>query len=954
MDGTHVSSNEVPVSDNPLKKSRISYIKKGKEHVPLKVLSLNARGLTNKYPLLQNLLEEEQPDIIAITETFLDKSIDENEFTPQGFKAFRKDRVTAHYRDGTYVDQNRGGVLLLIKEDLNPDEHPASSVKAELLWVSIEIDSKNQWLIGVCYRPEVDEDFMLEKINSSINAIDNQNVLLLGDFNFRNINWENETFTRPIEQSFIDTINDNQLQQIIDIPTRGENILDLAFVGDASAVQDYYTLPPLGNSDHKIVAVELKCLIPRVTRAPRKVYLYSKGNYSEMDDYLGSTDWDQEFKHKDINENWEVFKNKYNECLDKFIPTKMVSTGQRLTFPWARYKSVVKEKKKYRKAKVRARKSGLNADLYLAEDAKTAVENSVLEAKGHYENKLTDQIKENPKRFFNYARHFSRSSSTIDVLEENGIKTTDDTKKAEMLNNFFISVNTDETPLDSSHLNMEYKAPTFILRDIEVTLSEVRKKLCKLKANKASGPDNISINVLRNCPNFDVPLQMIFSKSVDQGIVPQDWRDANVSPLFKKGSRKKTNNYRPVSLTSQVVKLLERIIYDHIFKLLLKNGTISCDQHGFQEGCSCVTQLLECLHDWTLNFNDFIQTDIIYLDFAKAFDTVPHERLLLKLKNCGIRGKCLNWIRAFLSSRRQRVIMRNGISSWQRVKSGVPQGSILGPLLFLIYVNDMPDVVASTAKMFADDTKVYRKIKVFQDCHDLQDDLNNLSAWSAKWLLGFNETKCVALKIRRSIEYMYTLNGHILESVDTQKDLGVLISSDLKPSEHISSIVKKANSRIGLIKRCFTDLTKDKITTLYQAIVRPILEYASPAWAPHLKKDVNLLESAQRRCLRLSREPISLQSLAARRRTTDLCEVYKYINNLYKNGMTDMFTLNEIQLRGNSRKLVKKFRGTTIRQQFFSERTINDWNGLPDEVVTAPSLACFKRRLRLLPSGKEQ
>ena len=349
-----------------------------------------------------------------------------------------------------------------------------------------------------------------------------------------------------------------------------------------------------------------------------------------------------------------------------------------------------------------------------------------------------------------------------------------------------------------------------------------------------------------------------------------------------------------------------------------------------------------------------IQTDIIYLDFAKAFDTVPHERLLLKLKNCGIRGKCLNWIRAFLSDRRQRVVLRNGVSSWQRVKSGVPQGSILGPLLFIIYVNDMPDLVKSTAKMFADDTKLYNRIKVFKDCNDLQDDLNNLAAWSAKWLLMFNATKCVVLKIKLSIEYMYTLNGHVLENVSSQKDLGVLVSSNLKFSEHISNIVKKANSRIGLIKRCFTDLYKDKTRTLYQAIVRPILEYASPAWAPYLKKDIDLLESAQRRCLRLSNETILLQSLSARRRAADLCEVYKYTNNLYKNGMTNMFKFSDFQGRGNTRKLEKVFCRSTTRLQFFSERIINEWNGLPKEVVTAPSLACFKQRLRSLPSGEER
>ena len=291
---------------------------------------------------------------------------------------------------------------------------------------------------------------------------------------------------------------------------------------------------------------------------------------------------------------------------------------------------------------------------------------------------------------------------------------TEGEAKAEILNSFFASVLTDETPTDSSHHNMSTN-PENILRDIDITADDVRKKLSKLKPNKASGPDGISVNVIRNCLNLDVPLSLLFNQSLRSGIIPQDWRDANVSPIFKKGARSKPNNYRPVSLTSQIVKLLERLIYDHILKLTTTNGTISCHQHGFQDGCSCVTQLLECLYDWTQNFDDSTQTDIIYLDFAKAFDTVSHKRLILKLRNCGIRGSVLRWIESFLTNRRQRVVLRNGGSSWTWVKSGVPQGSILGPLLFLIYVNDMPDIVMSTAKMFADDTKVYSKIQDKQD-----------------------------------------------------------------------------------------------------------------------------------------------------------------------------------------------------------------------------------------------
>ena len=196
-----------------------------------------------------------------------------------------------------------------------------------------------------------------------------------------------------------------------------------------------------------------------------------------------------------------------------------------------------------------------------------------------------------------------------------------------------------------------------------------------------------------------------------------------------------------------------------------------------------MSQLLECLQDCTLSYYNGIQTGIIYLDFAKAFDTVPHEISLYELKNVGIRGRVLMWLTSFLSNRRQRVSMLNGASSWRWVKSGVPQGSILGPQLFLIYVNDMPDVVSSTAKLFAEDTKVYKEIKeVFDDCFSLQKDLNKLAAWSRIWLPRFNETKCVVLKVKLSLEYIYTLNSHVLDQVSTQKDLGVTISDTLKAS----------------------------------------------------------------------------------------------------------------------------------------------------------------------------
>ena len=228
---------------------------------------------------------------------------------------------------------------------------------------------------------------------------------------------------------------------------------------------------------------------------------------------------------------------------------------------------------------------------------------------------------------------------------------------------------------------------------------------------------------------------------------------------------------------------------------------------------------------------------------------MPHQRLIYKFQQLGIRGDLLQWIKAFLIGRRQRVILRNGASSWRDVISGVPQGTILGPMFFLLFVNDMPDVVSSTAKMFADDTKLYRNIYSANDCKDLQEDLNALSAWSHHWLLRLNASKCVTVRFRSAFHYVYSLNGIYLEEASEQKDLGVLISNDLKPSRHICNVCKRANQRIGMIKRCFSHFTSEKISILYKAIIRPILEYTSVVWNPITKKDIVQLEKVQKRCL---------------------------------------------------------------------------------------------------------
>ena len=509
----------------------------------------------------------------------------------------------------------------MVKSELNAE----ADADVEILWIQVNPHPRVQWIFGMCYRPKVDEDLMLAWIIKSINDIRNENMILPGDSNFRNIDWQTVACSKPIEQTFIDTINDNLLIQFVEEPTRGENILDLAFIAGTSQVLSCETLPSLRQTDHSIARLLTKLPVPRIASQPRKIFLYSKGDYDGMNEMVEQEDWDKTLRSKDIEANWTKYKGKYQEAIERFVPHKMTKAVQRLKLPWTRYKSVQKAKAKQRHQKVEALKSGLNADRILEREAKTETDNVILAAKAHYKNKIVEQSKDNLKRYWNYTRHYTRSSSTIDVIESGGTKYMEDQIKAQLFNNFFSSILTNEIPVDSPHLQTEGDEPRFILRDMHVTTDAVRKKLLKVKASTYW--DNAPIWTSRSTLYWT-------SRSRRDA-----HRNTGGMQTSHPCSRKALEFHWPVSLTSQVVKILEMIIYDELMELATKNKTISYDQHCFQDKCSCVTQHLKCLNDWTSNYDEKKQTDVVYLDFAKAFNTVPHQRLLIKLKKHGVRGK---------------------------------------------------------------------------------------------------------------------------------------------------------------------------------------------------------------------------------------------------------------------------------------------------------------------------
>ena len=293
-----------------------------------------------------------------------------------------------------------------------------------------------------------------------------------------------------------------------------------------------------------------------------------------------------------------------------------------------------------------------------------------------------------------------------------------------------------------------------------------------------------------------------------------------------------------------------------------RNQILTDCQHGFRKRRSCETQLIMTVDDLARGLNEKEQVDAILLDFSKAFDKVPHQRLLLKLQHYGVRGNLLKWIEDFLSARTQEVVIDGTKSTPSPVSSGVPQGTVLGPLLFLAYINDMPEGIQSTVKLFADDSLLYRKISSKRDCVELQQDLDRLQEWEKKWQMAFNAEKCEVLCIsnkKHPLQHSYFIHGQKLATKTDSKYLGVTISSNLSWSKHVNNISKKANSTMAFLRRNIRSASQQAKSTAYKTFVRPTLEYASTVWTPH-DTDSNQLEMVQRRAVRFVKSDYSRTS----------------------------------------------------------------------------------------------
>lgn len=536
----------------------------------------------------------------------------------------------------------------------------------------------------------------------------------------------------------------------------------------------------------------------------------------------------------------------------------------------------------------------------------------------------------------------------------------DETLLANQFNVYFSTVFTDEESFSDTGI---LESVGHSMNDITVSCHGVECAIDRLPSNSSPGPDGISTKLLKLTKHISGPLLCrLFQYSLDTGKLPKDWKTAHVIPVFKSGNKNSLHNYRPISLTCVSCKLLEHIIASQIMQYLVNSKLIFSNQHGFQRGRSCESQLFELVTDLHHSVHSTHPIDAIFIDFAKAFDRVPHFRLIHKLNAMNLSPGVIDWIKDFLSDRSQSVIINKNASAPVSVKSGVPQGSVLGPILFLMYINDLHFNIASSIRLFADDCVIYRPIKSPRDHIILQDDLNVISDWCTTWLMQINTDKTKAqtfTKRRRVVLHTYFIGNDAIEHVSSIKYLGVHLSSDLTWNTHIEHIINKAARTLGFLKRTLYQANEKTKLLAYTTLVRSQLEYASIIWHPHQAYLANSIESLQSKAARFIahdysyptsvnsiKQRFNLLPLETRRRNARLSFMHKLYHGSSDFRKTFLRPASHISARvDHPFKINPVHARTNLFKYSPLLLAISQWNSLPADVATLPDHSSFLKAL---------
>ena len=967
----------------------------------LKVYFQNVQGLIpfgelkNNHPMLDitkclelsTYLKEYKIDIAILNETWLKKSILDSEILPATqYKIFRCDRSNkAHPSDPMNPKRfrrNGGGVLIAVRNDLKVT---SKEIKlgggAEIIAVEFTTAAGLKFIVCTCYRVGtlglVNYDKIIGSLQCLVRRRKLSKIYVLGDFNLHDVSWDALTSNIPIEQSFIDSFVDLGLAQCIKQATHQKgNILDILLTNSETSIGGLSVLDKdsICRSDHFPIIFDIKLKVFRKKPHRRVCYNFKTANWDGLNHDLCHTNWNAMLSCTEPELGWKKFKHRLFELADLHIKKSTIKTdGQDPWFDSECHDLWRKKMDQLRKAK----RTKSDVDKIKFSLSRKALQKLIAQ-------KMRDNLNEDDdsalitKKFWSYVKAKSNSHRIPEFVNYKGAVRSSPEDQANMFNEFFYEQFSDASTYD---ITIDYSEDSRF--DVDFDHTNIRKLLAKINTNKAHGPDGIHGKLLKNCAvGLAYPLSLLFRTCYNTGSIPEEWKLGHIVPIFKKGSKHEVSNYRPISLTSLVMKTLERLIKVELLKHV--HELIDDRQHGFLSKKSCTTNLVGMCDSLALSLNDNIHTDVIYFDFAKAFDSVNHDLILHKLKTkFNVDGRLLKFLKNYLKDRQQRVMVSNKLSLSKVAKSGVPQGSILGPLLFVLFINDISDGISpgTQLSLYADDTKIWRSILTSSDNNCLQKDIDYLYDWSLRNKMKFHPGKCKVLSVTGKIpetllsvlpfyNFVYSLGGESLDYVSSEKDLGVMVTSTFDWAEQCGKVYSKANQKLGLSRRtCHFVIDNNRRRILYLTLIRSQFEHCSVIWRPVSKTHTKRLEDLQKRAIKwiLFEEytsytfttyiqkcrQLNIMPLTDRFDFLDILFFYKVVKGIVPVELPPYL----IRYEGNTRlrsshldhmcfvsSVTPRSTNNAFTRSFFF-RTHTKWNHIPLSIREIDSISEFKHKL---------
>ena len=862
-----IITNPSLLNPGPVKNMSVLY-QNVQGFVPICALNdINPNLNMTKLLEFQSYVYQHKPDIVVLNETWLKPSINNSEILDDKvYNSFRLDRSPyTHPQDPQNPHKyrkNGGGVLIAIREDLDVSSCKQINIKchAEILSVEIKLPNGQKLIVCSFYRVGTLGIENYTKVEAYLQAVCKRrgvhSFLLLGDLNLHSVSWDLNSSASSVQQAFLDLFGNLGLSQLIKEPTHQKGkILDILLTDRTDDIANVSLIDQnqVCKSDHFPISLNIKTKVNRKKIPKREIYDYGKADWTKLNEEFSTVQWDSIFNdHTCIDRAWKKFKETLFSKVDKYVPK--ISIGGHPKPPWFDsdvFKLCNKKDGLRKKFKTSQSDSDYMAYSSCRSELKKLIKHKMRE---NFVDGQDSTTRIN-KKFWTYVKSSSNSTRIPESVYYNDCHGKNPTDQAKIFNKFF-----SDQFSDKSNYNVIIDDLNDPLYDIDFTVSEVSVFLRNINANKAQGPDGVHGRILKNCAaTLSYPLAKLFSLSYASGRLPAEWKIANVVPVHKKGSRANVENYRPISLTSIVVKQYEKFVRAKLMSLC--RDLITPNQHGFLPRKSCTTQMVEFTDSLAVSLNSNCRIDSIYFDFMKAFDSVNHDIILYKLKHSfNIDGKLLRFVKNYLQDRKQQVVISNQSSKCLDVLSGVPQGSIIGPILFVLFINDIDKEVSpgTNIVLYADDTKIWRVIESQADNLVLQKDIDSLHDWAVRNKMKFHPDKCHVLPITRKRlqpnfenEFEYKLNNDQIDYCHTEKDLGVHVTTKLSWTDHCNKLYSIATSRLGLIKRTchfLQDLQRKRL--LYLTMVRSHFLHCSIIWRPHNASSTAKIESVQKRAVK--------------------------------------------------------------------------------------------------------